>query len=610
MGRRKISVLLTVTLPIISTFVFIHMSSNFIVVENTQLFQPTCSRRSGYHDFSANKIKSQSFSTLTRDDCSSLVKTKDKNIKEHRTTNSINKSFEKEHFITSKPLNIDQSHSNFHLTNEKDFKIRDLLDAAHDLSKVNIEHGIKKYEWIYIQYHSVRALFEFGKLSNKMAINLLKEVHSPTTSVQKKKVIFDKVAKWQNKSVNSMCKILNFDAVPTFLYLQAGKFCLELADKLNLGKKVVQALSTLYKIYPKKLNYGSQLGLKLLLQLELDQSEIILRDVINRNNGLKIAKEKCLLGLCLKLQRHHKIAIKEKEHVVKSLVEHALEEEEGSLKLFNMIGTTFNRDRNYEDAEVVFDEGVRIGLFLSKWQRSSSKKDFRLKSLRGMPIWTPKQTSYHKALSRLQKNYQVIKQEGLVALFGPERNFEEEAENLREEGLWQQLILFETGVRSEKGCRLAPKTCKLILKYMKEISAECTHGQVKFSVIHSGTHVWPHSGPSNCRLRAHLGLVIPDVNDNEKLEIRIADRHTTWKEGQFLIIDDSFEHELWYQKKHGGIRLVLLIDMWHPDLTKDQISNIPPLINRHQNHSTIFTVSGIVDKISDVEQISEHHNDY
>ena len=123
MGRRKISVLLTVTLPIISIFVFIHMSANFIVVENTQLLQPTCNRRSGYHDFSANKIKSQSFCTLTRDDCSSLVKTKDKNIKEHRTTNSIIKSFEKEHFITSKPLNIDQSHSNFHLTNEKDFKI-------------------------------------------------------------------------------------------------------------------------------------------------------------------------------------------------------------------------------------------------------------------------------------------------------------------------------------------------------------------------------------------------------------------------------------------------------------------------------------------------------
>lgn len=33
--------------------------------------------------------------------------------------------------------------------------------------------------------------------------------------------------------------------------------------------------------------------------------------------------------------------------------------------------------------------------------------------------------------------------------------------------------------------------------------------QIKFSVMQPGTHVWPHTGPTNCRLRMHLGLVIP-----------------------------------------------------------------------------------------------------
>ena len=33
--------------------------------------------------------------------------------------------------------------------------------------------------------------------------------------------------------------------------------------------------------------------------------------------------------------------------------------------------------------------------------------------------------------------------------------------------------------------------------------------QIKFSVMYPGTHVWPHTGPTNCRLRAHLGLVVP-----------------------------------------------------------------------------------------------------
>ena len=84
-----------------------------------------------------------------------------------------------------------------------------------------------------------------------------------------------------------------------------------------------------------------------------------------------------------------------------------------------------------------------------------------------MPIWEPNQTGYQKALRMLQHHYQVIKSEGLSALFGKDTNYQEESENLREEGLWQQLVLFETGIRSERGCKLAPKTCKLIMKYMK-----------------------------------------------------------------------------------------------------------------------------------------------
>ena len=43
-----------------------------------------------------------------------------------------------------------------------------------------------------------------------------------------------------------------------------------------------------------------------------------------------------------------------------------------------------------------------------------------------------------------------------------------------------------------------------------------------------GTHVWPHTGPTNCRLRMHLGLVIPKTGNGTKLrcgdEIRFVVR--------------------------------------------------------------------------------------
>lgn len=42
----------------------------------------------------------------------------------------------------------------------------------------------------------------------------------------------------------------------------------------------------------------------------------------------------------------------------------------------------------------------------------------------------------------------------------------------------------------------------------------------------------------------------------------------SWKEGEILILDDSFEHEVW----HNGTssRLILIVDVWHPELTAQE----------------------------------------
>ena len=47
-------------------------------------------------------------------------------------------------------------------------------------------------------------------------------------------------------------------------------------------------------------------------------------------------------------------------------------------------------------------------------------------------------------------------------------------------------------------------------------------------------------GPTNTRLRAHLGLMIPDEG---LIEMRIAnDKRLRWSDGKIFVIDDSFEH--------------------------------------------------------------------
>lgn len=49
----------------------------------------------------------------------------------------------------------------------------------------------------------------------------------------------------------------------------------------------------------------------------------------------------------------------------------------------------------------------------------------------------------------------------------------------------------------------------------------------------------------------------------------------TWEEGKFIIFDDSFEHEVW----HDGteLRLVLIVDIWHPEITASERATLSPI---------------------------------
>lgn len=157
------------------------------------------------------------------------------------------------------------------------------------------------------------------------------------------------------------------------------------------------------------------------------------------------------------------------------------------------------------------------------------------------------QTTYKDDLVEIQKYWQLIRDEGLK-LLSEDGLFANEAENLKDTGDWKQFELFARGAKSEN-CNLAPITCNLIERFTP--AATCKRGQVKFSVLHPNTHVFSHCGPTNCRVRCHLGLQVPD-----KTFIRVASETRSWKEGEWLIFDDSFEHEVW----HNGtsLRLVLI----------------------------------------------------
>ena len=64
---------------------------------------------------------------------------------------------------------------------------------------------------------------------------------------------------------------------------------------------------------------------------------------------------------------------------------------------------------------------------------------------------------------------------------------------------------------------------------------------MQLSVLSGATHLAPHYGLINTKLRAHLPLLIP----TDPAPVLIVDgQNITWTEGTMFLFDDTYEHEV------------------------------------------------------------------
>ncbi|XP_023182249.1 aspartyl/asparaginyl beta-hydroxylase-like isoform X7 [Xiphophorus maculatus] len=218
-----------------------------------------------------------------------------------------------------------------------------------------------------------------------------------------------------------------------------------------------------------------------------------------------------------------------------------------------------------DSAYLWYERGHQRGHFASVWQRSL----YNVEGLKAQPWWTPQETGYADLVRMLERNWKTIRDEALAVMDRSRGRFLPEEENLREKGEWGQYTLWQQGKRVGNACQGVPKTCALMERFPE--ATGCKRGQIKFSVMQPGTHVWPHTGPTNCRLRMHLGLVIPAPG----CRIRCTDQTREWEEGKVLIFDDSFEHEVWQEA--DSYRLIFIVDVWHPELSQYQRQTLSPI---------------------------------
>ena len=50
--------------------------------------------------------------------------------------------------------------------------------------------------------------------------------------------------------------------------------------------------------------------------------------------------------------------------------------------------------------------------------------------------------------------------------------------------------------------------------------------------------------------------------------MKVGGTKVTWEEGELLIFDDSFEHEVWNNGTEE--RVIFILDIFHPDLSESQ----------------------------------------
>lgn len=98
-----------------------------------------------------------------------------------------------------------------------------------------------------------------------------------------------------------------------------------------------------------------------------------------------------------------------------------------------------------------------------------------------------------------------------------------------------------------------------------------------FSTMKPKTSIAAHYGATNFKLRCHFPLWVPD-----EAFLRVAGDPRQWVEGKMIVFDDSYEHEA-ANLSETQERVILLIDIWHPDLVQEEIHQIQGMFKKMED---------------------------
>jgi aspartyl/asparaginyl beta-hydroxylase (cupin superfamily) len=135
---------------------------------------------------------------------------------------------------------------------------------------------------------------------------------------------------------------------------------------------------------------------------------------------------------------------------------------------------------------------------------------------------------------------------------------------------WSALHLLKNGKLIEANARYCAETLALLAQLPKPMIPGASPNAM-FSLLAPRTTIPPHVGVSNARLVCHLPLIVP-----EGCWFRVGAETRLWQPGKAFVFDDTIEHEA--MNPSGELRVVLIFDVWHPDLSAVEREAVAALI--------------------------------
>lgn len=182
---------------------------------------------------------------------------------------------------------------------------------------------------------------------------------------------------------------------------------------------------------------------------------------------------------------------------------------------------------------------------------------------------------------KLEASYDVVLAEYLALRkhLANASDYQEEAKDEAKlhKGKWSWNSYLIQGERRAVFATQCPHTTELLESFRRPtLMTDTPFSFAFFSTMGPGATIAPHHGPCNLRIRCHFPLIVPGGDPND-CGMEVGGEVVSWTKGKPLFFDDAYEHRVWNNTKEE--RVVLLFDLWHPELHEQEIDAVKDMFS-------------------------------